>query len=342
MTLLLLSYSTYGQIALTKQNNTPDAEYRYHFKSVQFDYSSITYTGMDTIWNIDSLIFQNDILSKFFTRDTNYISFPGYSYNPDLSPPPDPMDSTLLRTDNAICRITDSEMYQAYKVFFPPNGAPFDDYIGETHIPYLQFPFYYNDSMDAGSGISSFEGYYKKVDTWKIADAFGSLIVNDTVYKNTLRVFTYESIYVSVSHGFSDYTSNKYEWYTEDHQLPVLSLDFIEHEWLNDGTYQHNYDTVSWIFDFKEYVPPTAINEESVFSDYFSIYPCPAKDIININTTHPITNLKLYDLLGNEIINLNNHDISSINVSSIPNGTYLIVAQDIKGLNKIKKIIILK
>lgn len=340
--LLVFSFNFYGQISLTTEHNTPKPEYIYKYISVDFDFDSYIYPGIDTIWNIANPIINNDTLKRFFTRDSTYISFPGYYYNPEICPPPDPRDTSILRTANTIFRISETEMYHAYEIFYPPDYSGISAYIGETYIPYLKFPFQFNDSMDAGSYNYHDNGYMWFKRAWKMADSYGKLNWQDTTYNNVLRVYSYTYLSEGTVHDGIDFYTHKYEWYNEDYQLPILFIEFNEYAWFSDGIHNESFDSTAYIFDSKQYITPSYTLPAEPNHKYLEVFPSPANDRIFINSNKSIISIKLLDLHGKVILSINEQDMSSINVSYLTNGFYILFAQFEDGIYLTKKIIITK
>ena len=60
-------------------------------------------------------------------------------------------------------------------------------------------------------------------------------------------------------------------------------------------------------------------------ADSFSIYPNPVSDVLNINSKAAVDNVIVYDILGKIVLQDSPGKISpSINMSSLPSGTYLV------------------
>lgn len=337
---LLGGINVHGQISLTSINHSPEVEYRYLYDSVAINYLSAFHTGEDTVWNFSNIEFFPDTLSKYYTRDTSYISFPGYDYNYDFYPPPDPNDTCILRSDNAIYRLTENMFYQAYEVFFPPGISGLDPFIKETVIPILEYPFNYGSNMDAGSYINESEqGLITRLDTWKTADAYGSIILNDTIYHDVLRLYTYyEYDEMTSNHSGIIITKHTYEWYHMDFQLPLLSLETKETQIYDYGAW-YEYDTTAWLFNTKTYISPTSIGENTIPVRRIHVYPCPANNIIYISSEYNIKNVVLYNLLGVRANAINNNN-QTVNVSKLQKGIYFIQGQFDDGSLFSQKIII--
>jgi hypothetical protein len=74
------------------------------------------------------------------------------------------------------------------------------------------------------------------------------------------------------------------------------------------------------------------------FSSYFSIYPNPANEILNIAATKEIEvkSIAVYDILGQIVLALPNVKVSKIDVSSLKTGNYFIKINSDKGSSSTK------
>ncbi|RUT68113.1 T9SS C-terminal target domain-containing protein [Flavobacterium cupreum] len=75
------------------------------------------------------------------------------------------------------------------------------------------------------------------------------------------------------------------------------------------------------------------------FSNYFTVYPVPANDILNIHTTQAIEieSLEIYDILGQLVIAVPNaHSLSGVDISRLRTGNYFIKVKSDKGSSSMK------
>ena len=75
------------------------------------------------------------------------------------------------------------------------------------------------------------------------------------------------------------------------------------------------------------------------FSNYFTLYPNPANDVLNINAVQAIEiqSLAIYDVLGQLVIAVPNaKSVSNIDVSKLRTGTYFIKVKSDKGSSSMK------
>jgi len=92
--------------------------------------------------------------------------------------------------------------------------------------------------------------------------------------------------------------------------------------------------------DYAIRVTPLGIEE---VTNQYQIYPNPANENINIKSSNKeIKNITLFNLIGKRILNQSNVNSKyvSINISSLPKGTYLVLVESDLGTKSTQKIII--
>lgn len=75
------------------------------------------------------------------------------------------------------------------------------------------------------------------------------------------------------------------------------------------------------------------------FSNYFSVYPNPANEVLNISVQKDIKiqSIAVHDILGQLVIALPNiKDVSKIDVSNLRTGNYFLKIKTDKGSSNIK------
>ncbi len=83
----------------------------------------------------------------------------------------------------------------------------------------------------------------------------------------------------------------------------------------------------------------TSLGRNSFDLNGFSAYPNPVKDVLNLSYTKEISNVAVYNLLGQEVLAVNVNALQSkINMTALSNGTYL-VKVTVDGLTKTLKVI---
>lgn len=76
-----------------------------------------------------------------------------------------------------------------------------------------------------------------------------------------------------------------------------------------------------------------AVNETVKKNTGLKVYPNPVSDILNINSDSKIKSVKIYDLSGKNVLET---EKSSINVSGLTSGTYIVTAQTENGIQSSK------
>lgn len=109
--------------------------------------------------------------------------------------------------------------------------------------------------------------------------------------------------------------------------------------------YEHNEECLYSDFSFDEsiydcYTPLYTGLEESQIQNNISLYPNPAKERLYINTSIPIKQMTICNLLGQEIQKYNNLETtSSINISVLNEGVYFVKLSTEKGVYATKIIV---
>lgn len=79
--------------------------------------------------------------------------------------------------------------------------------------------------------------------------------------------------------------------------------------------------------------PQTAVNISEITSENkICIYPNPSSDYIYIKSSSNINNIQVYDCKGNGIVTKCEPDISSINITNLPNGMYFLKLETKNGI----------
>jgi hypothetical protein len=71
----------------------------------------------------------------------------------------------------------------------------------------------------------------------------------------------------------------------------------------------------------------------------FSVYPNPAKNILNINSKTEISNVKLFDITGKKVLEANKLNNNQVNINSLKTGLYLLQIMDVNKNVTTKKIV---
>lgn len=319
-----------GQITLLNIKNTPKAEYKYEYKNVKFNFTEAIHGGNDTVWNFSDFLINDSTQTNYFTYNPYYNSFPGYEYL--YCDPPDPADTSYLRSDLIIYRKTDTLFSKAYWIETPPALIGLGTYIDAGIFPILKFPSQLNSYLY----WYEYEGgdpYYEKMTMWKKTDSYGKMIAFDSVLNNLIRFHTYYDYLWSASiHTFDWIIIDTYEWYADSSELPLLSVEFkVKITQGFGGPPDFTYDTIAWFYTSKAYIPLPSINEYLNSDENILIYPCPALNSVNISSVKEVQKIDLLDVHGVLLTNFSDvssatNNTQSINLKNIASGIYILRA----------------
>ncbi|CAG5085927.1 T9SS type A sorting domain-containing protein [Parvicella tangerina] len=123
-------------------------------------------------------------------------------------------------------------------------------------------------------------------------------------------------------------------------EVELFRVDSAEHVWLTPAN-DIFYTTEIWKFFMKHSFESVSVDE--VETPSFSVYPNPTNAMLQLELTE-INNasIKLYDLLGNELINQKANALTeSLDLGDLPSGTYFIkVVDNLKGLSTTQKVVL--
>lgn len=164
-------------------------------------------------------------------------------------------------------------------------------------------------------------------------------ISNDSIsfFLKTSTENGYDKLLFYIDNSFVFEKSGEYNW--KRYAFAVSAGDH-NYKWVYEKDYStNNGDDAVWLdnikFPFNAKV--ISIDEIEDKMDKITIYPNPAKDIINITNLKANSDIVLYDLLGRVKLSISNKMVSNINVSSLPNGVYYLSIRSDKSIinNKI-------
>jgi plastocyanin len=114
---------------------------------------------------------------------------------------------------------------------------------------------------------------------------------------------------------------------------------FFEYKVLTEGVYNYKctpHQAMGMIGSFTAVLPLTT---NSISTNFLSIYPNPASDVIFIET-ESLSLINIYNISGQKIINLELSDSQSINIEQLESGIYLIeVMSSGKKISDLVKIV---
>ena len=83
------------------------------------------------------------------------------------------------------------------------------------------------------------------------------------------------------------------------------------------------------------YVEIVSISEND-FVETFQFYPNPVNDVLNVETEAELKSVEIYNIQGQKVKSATH---KQVNVSDLASGTYMVKIQEMKNIEKIKKII---
>jgi hypothetical protein len=135
------------------------------------------------------------------------------------------------------------------------------------------------------------------------------------------------------SAGDSIYLSNSSGFVIDSVYFGPQSSD-ISYFRCPNGVGSFNY-TLS--FTFNQSNCPTGLSDENK-NEHISIFPNPTSDAVTVNSEYPVNNIKLYDLNGKCIMNVNigNEKNFKLELLGIDDGIYLMQLNNSKSSNRIE------
>lgn len=122
-------------------------------------------------------------------------------------------------------------------------------------------------------------------------------------------------------------------WYADE----ALTQELPENTLVVAGTiYYVTQSGIGCESSSTEVMADTFLGGGNLNKDKFAYYPNPVKDILNFKGKETVKSVQIYDLSGKLILNQNSNSISSINLSALSKGTYIVKATTEKELNTFK------
>jgi hypothetical protein len=104
----------------------------------------------------------------------------------------------------------------------------------------------------------------------------------------------------------------------------------------SDGTVADNLD---YDFFVDNVTFETNLSNDGFIKDSFTAYPNPVKDILNVSFEQNISNVSVYNLLGQQVLFMNvNTNKGQVNMSNLASGTYLVKVNTENAVKTIKVI----
>ena len=179
-------------------------------------------------------------------------------------------------------------------------------------------------------------------------------------YTNTVSLVAGTTYSVSYDYGnnFSMYTESMRVAYGTTANSTAMTTEIADHPTINQETLQENVATFTpatsgdyvigfnvYSEDFQDYLflDNIVIQEVLGAADFqnnsFTAYPNPVKDMLNVSFTQNISDITVYNLLGQKVLFMNmNANKGQVDMSTLAAGTYLVKVNTANGVNTIKVI----
>ncbi|CAM3955594.1 T9SS-dependent choice-of-anchor J family protein [Flavobacterium antarcticum] len=219
----------------------------------------------------------------------------------------------------------------------------------------------YNQNMGTGANwkTSAAPGY--GFDTKVLRYDYTGSAANTWFYTNTvtLTAGTNYSIAYQYGNNISSTWSEKLRVsYGATANAAAMTTELADHPSIGQGTLQSNSVTFTppttgdYVFGFNVYsdeeqyylfVDNIVIQEALGTTDFdnntFTAYPNPVKDVLNVSFTQNISNVAVYNLLGQQVLSVNmNANKGQVDMSTLATGTYLVKVNSENGVKTIKVI----
>lgn len=183
---------------------------------------------------------------------------------------------------------------------------------------------------------------------------------NAWFFSNTVSLVGGTEYSVSYDYGNNDqdYTESMRVSYGATANATAMTTELANHPVINQATLQSNTVTFTpatsgnytigfnvYSEDFQDYlyldniVIQVALGASNFDNKSFSAYPNPVKDVLNVSFTQNISDVVVYNLLGQQVLMMNmNANKGQVDMSSLPSGTYLVKVSTENAVQTIKVI----
>ena len=188
----------------------------------------------------------------------------------------------------------------------------------------------------------------------------GTNAANAWFYTNTMSLVAGTMYSVSYEYGndFTFYTEKLKVAYGATANSAAMTTELANHPTINQAALQSNTVTFTptvsgdYVIGFNAY---STANQNQLYLDNiviqevlgtvdfdnnsFTAYPNPVKDVLNVSFTQNISNVAVYNLLGQQVLVMNmNANKGQIDMSSLASGTYLVKVNTENSVKTIKVI----
>lgn len=235
---------------------------------------------------------------------------------------------------------TDYTYYNSTSTMLESYGTSANSTIYTDPHLLFNFPFAFNDQIS-----DVFEGAYDAAGTpssrdgesTTTADGTGTLITPTNTFNNVLRTRMEVTMIDSVeAFGNTIVTTTDqdiYQWYDPNAKFPLMQIVYLTST-TESGGQVFNTTTNKLV-----YVNSDAVGlEEETNSPIISMYPNPANNILNIAAKGDV-DVSIYSVLGEIVLSTSGNNSFSIDVSSLTEGSYVVMFSE-NDQNYAQKLII--
>jgi hypothetical protein len=201
---------------------------------------------------------------------------------------------------------------------------------------FLPLPCTYQTSWeDDFAGEIDLMGFALQVtgDVVAIADGYGTLILPEGTVNDVLRIHRITTTVINTPFGGGEIEEDAYAFYKVDLGLPILEISNTTGELPLLGPI--DISSLKWVN-----VTNVGLDEQASSPIGISVFPNPATDNVQINfslTGGRSVSIDLFDLTGRQVHSMNvstaasGLHTSTLDVSELPSGMYLLRIMDNKG-----------
>jgi len=188
----------------------------------------------------------------------------------------------------------------------------------------------------------------------------GSNAANAWFYTNTVSLVAGTTYNVSYQYGndFSFYTESMKVAYGATANATAMTTVIADHPTINQATMQSNTATFTpavsgdYVIGFHAYsianqnqlyldniVVEVNLSSDNFDRNAFTAYPNPVKDVLNISYVQNISNVAIFNIIGQQMLMVDmNANKGQVDMSNMPSGTYLVKVTTENAVKTIKVI----
>ena len=361
ISLIISSFLGYGQVVLGPQN-TPFRESEYIYKKVDTNISArpLLDTSQNTInWDVRNFTFSNESRRYYFTQDLTYKCFPVNFPNWNI-PFQHSFDTTFIRSNGFVYRVTQNGLKIVYKeVYSNPDGT--GDYWFVSSFAHQHIPFPFSEGMQYFEGVITDKGPYLGCEDVVPFQGLRSTssynftaVKEDSLHINgqsdeALMIRRVEGCVISCGNHCGDFeTYYRFEWYFANSEMPEVIVEVMVNGSYDSGSPPSSIsDTSIWVLDSSTHRPLllTSNIELRHHNSTFQIYPNPAQNSFSIELNEQLkydgSIIRILDLQGRVLLieKASRNSLKQFDISSLPNGYYLVDLELLDGSRFQEKLI---